>query len=490
MSARALMLQGTASDVGKSMLTAALCRIARRRGINVVPFKPQNMSNNAAACACGGEIGRAQALQARAAGLAPRTDMNPVLLKPQTDRAAQIVLQGRAIGSKEAAEYMASRDQLMGSVMESFARLAEAHDLIIVEGAGSPAEINLRDRDIANMGFARQVGAPVFLIGDVDRGGVIANIVGTKKVLGSADAGMICGFIINKFRGDPRLFDDGVVAIEQRTDWPCLGVVPWLAACAHLPAEDAVVLERPAQTNEGRLKIAAPMLSRIANFDDADPLKMEPRIDFRWIRPGEPIPRDTNVVILFGTKSTLGDLAFLRQQGWDHDIIAHARNGGRVFGVCGGYQMLGDVVSDPDGFDGDGGEAPGLGLLHVKTVMTSEKEVTPVEGMCAQNGDPVQGYEIHAGETTGPDTRRPIFQLGNRTDGARSVDGLIEGTNLHGAFASDAFRRYWLARAGIAAEENLQYESAVERALDDLADGVEASIDIDRMLEAAAPVTL
>ena len=490
MSARALMLQGTASDVGKSVLTAALCRIARRRGVNVAPFKPQNMSNNAAACADGGEIGRAQALQARAAGLAPITDMNPVLLKPQTDRAAQIVVQGRAVASKDAADYMASRDQLMGAVLKSFTRLAATHDLIIVEGAGSPAEINLRTRDIANMGFARRAGAPVILIGDIDRGGVIANIVGTKTVLDPGDAGVIRGFIINKFRGDPSLFDDGVAEIEGRTEWPCFGVVPWLAACAHLPAEDAVVLQRPARGREGRLKIAAPMLSRIANFDDADPLKMEHGVDFQWVQPGKAIPRDTDVIILFGTKSTLGDLAFLRQQGWDHDIIAHARNDGRVFGVCGGYQMLGQTISDPQGFDGDSGEALGLGLLDVNTVMTNIKTVTPVEGVCAQSGDAVQGYEIHAGETAGPDTYRPVFCFDKRSDGARSTDGLIEGTYVHGAFASDGFRRRWLARAGAAARENTQYESAVEHALDEIADGVAAALDIDRLFDVAAPVSL
>lgn len=490
MSARALMLQGTASDVGKSVLTAALCRIARRRGINVAPFKPQNMSNNAAACADGGEIGRAQALQARAAGLAPTTDMNPVLLKPQTDRTAQVVVQGRAVTASDAADYMATRDQLMDAVMESFARLAVAHDLILVEGAGSPAEINLRARDIANMGFARPAAAPVVLVGDIDRGGVIANMVGTKTVLDPGDADMIRGFIINKFRGDPNLFDDGIVEIEGRTGWPCFGVVPWLAACAHLPAEDAVVLERPATRRPGGLKIVAPMLSRIANFDDADPLKMEPGVDFQWIPPGETIPRDAEIIILFGTKSTLGDLAFLRRQGWDHDIIAHARSGGRVLGVCGGYQMLGKTIADPDGVDGAEGSASGLGLLDVETMMIKNKTVTPVDGACAQSGDPVQGYEIHSGETIGRDTCRPLFQLDNHADGARSADGLIEGTYIHGAFASDAFRRRWLARAGATAADNFHYENAVEQALDDLADGVEAVLDVDRLFDAAALVSL
>ncbi|MEM6586402.1 MAG: cobyric acid synthase, partial [Pseudomonadota bacterium] len=262
------MLQGTGSDVGKSVLTAALCRIARRRGLSVAPFKPQNMSNNAAVCPSGGEIGRAQALQAMACNLDPHTDMNPVLLKPQTDRTSQVVVHGKAVKAIEAADYIAQRDQLMGAVMESFDRLATKHDLILVEGAGSPAEINLRARDIANMGFARRAGVPVCLIGDIERGGVIASIVGTKTVITPEDAAMIGGFLVNKFRGDPRLFDDGVIEIETGTGWPCFGVIPWLPATARLPPEDAVVLSRVAKPEQGKLKIAAPMLSRIANFDD------------------------------------------------------------------------------------------------------------------------------------------------------------------------------------------------------------------------------
>ena len=485
MTAKALMLQGTGSDVGKSVLTAALCRIARRRGLSVAPFKPQNMSNNAAACPGGGEIGRAQALQARAAGLEPHTDFNPVLLKPETDRSAQIVVQGKALRNMDAASYMSGREQLMGAVMDSFGRLTAAHDLVIVEGAGSPAEINLRARDIANMGFACRAGVPVCLVGDIERGGVIASLVGTKSVLDETDAAMIRGFLVNKFRGDPRLFDSGVTEIERRTGWPCFGVIPWLSATSQLPAEDAVTLDRPSGSSGKGLRIAAPMLSRIANFDDADPLRLEPGIDFQWVPPGRAIPRDSDVVILFGTKSTLGDLAFLRAQGWDHDILAHARNGGRVLGICGGYQMLGKRILDPDGIDGMAGEAAGLGLLDVETHMTAGKRVTEADGISMPGGEAVSGYEIHAGFTTGPDTDRPMFMLGGQPDGARDADGRIEGTYLHGAFVQDNFRRGWIAHAGGQAAPTFSYSAAVDRALDALADGVEAVVDIDALFATA-----
>lgn len=479
------MLQGTGSDVGKSVLTAALCRIAKRRGLSVAPFKPQNMSNNAMACRDGGEIGRAQALQARAAGIEPNTDMNPVLLKPQTDRAAQIVVQGKALTTMEAADYMAKRDTLMDAVLESFSRLTEAYDLVFVEGAGSPAEVNLRARDIANMGFARRANVPVCLIGDIDKGGVIASVVGTQTVLAPEDAVMIKGFVINKFRGDPRLFDDGVKFIEERTKWPCLGVIPWLRATAKLPAEDAVVLQRPAASKAGQIKIAAPMLSRMANFDDADPLKLEPNVDFQWIPPGKPIPRDVDLIILFGTKSTIGDLAFLKAQNWHHDIIAHANTGGHVLGICGGYQMLGRAVHDPDGVDGVPGTAEGLNLLDVETVMSGPKQVAQVQATSIETGAPMEGYEIHIGDTSGPDCARPFSSIGARTDGASSSNGRIKGTYLHGAFANDAFRQSWLNRFGAPETAALNYEALVESALDELADGVERAVDIDALFELA-----
>ena len=485
----ALMIQGTGSDVGKSTVVAGLCRIARRRGLAVAPFKPQNMSNNAAACPGGGEIGRAQALQARAAGVVPTVDMNPVLLKPQSDRTSQVVVHGRAVSSLRAADYLAGRDRLLAPVIESFERLAAAFDLVIVEGAGSAAETNLRDRDIANMGFARRAGVPVCLLADIDRGGVIAAVAGTRAVLAPADAEMITSFVINKFRGEPSLFDNGVRAIERHTGWPCRGVIPWLDATRRLPAEDAVALDRPdgermdgAGRRRARVRIVAPRLSRIANFDDADPLRMEPAVDFRFVPPGSPLPRDADVVLLLGTKSTLGELEFLRSEGWHHDIIAHARAGGRVLGLCGGYQMLGRRVRDPEGVDGPAGEAPGLALLDVETVMGGEKSVRKVAGTCARSRAPLSGYEIHMGATIGPDTVRPFAHLPGGPDGAVSPDGRIEGSYVHGLFAGDEFRARWLAGMDPGAASGFAYEPAIDQALDDLADGLEAALDVDTML--------
>ena len=485
MTAKVLMLQGTGSDVGKSVLTAAFCRIVRRKGFTVAPFKPQNMSNNAAACATGGEIGRAQALQALACGLEPHIDMNPVLLKPETDRIAQVVVHGQALHALEAADYMANRHQLMGAVLEGFNRLTQNYDYVFVEGAGSPAEINLRAGDIANMGFARAAGIPVCLIGDINKGGVIASLVGTQSILDASDAAMIRGFLVNKFRGNLRLFDNGVTEIENRTGWPCFGVIPWVRAAAKLPEEDAVKMHRSSKNKEKGLKIAAPMLSRIANCDDADPLKLEPGVSFQWVPPGKPIPRDVDVIIVFGTKSTIGDLAFLRDQGWDHDIIAHARTNGQVLGICGGYQMLGNRISDPLGVDGKPGESEGLGLLDVDTVMNSKKRVAPVAGSCALTGKAIAGYEIHLGETVGEDTERPMLFINGKAEGARSRNGRIEGTYLHGAFNSDPFRRAWLKRAGAIVDSGVAYSAEVERALDGLADSVEAVVDIESLLRCA-----
>ena len=490
MTARALMLQGTGSDVGKSVLTAALVRIARRRGIAVAPFKPQNMSNNAAACPDGGEIGRAQALQAQAAGLPPRVDFNPVLLKPQSDRTSQVVVHGRAVSTRAAADYIRGRGALIEPVLESFRRLAEEFELIVVEGAGSPAETNLRRGDIANMGFARRAGVPVCLVADIERGGVIASLVGTQAVLDADDAAMVAGFIVNKFRGDPRLFDAGVEAIATHTGWRAFGVVPWLPAAARLPAEDAVGIAPAGRTDGGALRIAAPMLSRMANFDDADPLRQQRGVAFDWIPPGRPIPRDCDVVLLFGTKSTLGDLAYLREQGWDHDILAHARGGGRVLGICGGFQLLGRRIHDPAGIDGPGGSADGLGLLDVETTMLPKKTVRAVAGVCFESGASVSGYEIHAGETRGPDCERAVFEIGGRRDGAVSVNGRIAGTYLHGMFANDAFRDSWLRRAGAKSLQAYDYGASVEAALEALADHVEDAVDVDALLAAARPATL
>jgi adenosylcobyric acid synthase len=480
--ARALMIQGAGSDVGKSLIVAGLARLAVRRGLRVLPFKPQNMSNNAAVTVDGGEIGRAQALQAQAAGVAPHTDMNPVLLKPETDVGAQIVVQGRRVATLRAREYAAMKPALMKPVLESFVRLKDRADLVLVEGAGSAAEVNLRKADIANMGFARSAEVPVVLVGDIDRVGVIAQLVGTKAVLDPDDAAMVGGFIINKFRGDPSLFDDGYRLIESRTSWRGFGVLPYFSRAAELPAEDVMGLGEARK--KGKCKIAFLALSRIANFDDLDPLKLEGEIDLVMVRPGEAIPGDARLVILPGSKSTRGDLAFLRSQGWDIDLHAHYRRGGHVLGVCGGYQMLGKSVADPEGIEGSSGESPGLGLLDVKTVMTPQKTVTRVTASHAATGEPIEAYEIHIGLTEGEDRLRPFAILNGAGEGAVSRDGRVHGSYLHGLFTSDGFRKAFLARMDIPAT-NLHYRASVESTLDALADHIENHLDVEGLLAAA-----
>ena len=479
---RALMIQGAGSDVGKSLIVAGLARSLTRRGLRVLPFKPQNMSNNAAVTIDGGEIGRAQALQAQAAGVAPHTDMNPVLLKPETDIGAQIVVQGRRVATLRAREYAAMKPVLMKVVLESFARLKERADLVLVEGAGSAAEVNLRKADIANMGFARSADVPVVLVGDIDRGGVIAQLVGIKAVLDPEDVVMIRGFIINKFRGDPSLFDDGYHLIESRTCWRGFGVLPYFALAGELPAEDAMGLG--GARKPGKCRIAFLALSRIANFDDLDPLKLEPEIDLVMVRPGEAIPGDARLVILPGSKSTRGDLAFLRSQGWDIDLLAHHRRGGHVLGICGGYQMLGHIVADPEGIEGPPGETPGLGLLDVKTVMTPQKTVMRVTASHAATDEPIEAYEIHIGLTEGEDRARPFAILNGAPEGAVSTDGRVHGSYLHGVFASDSFRKAFLARMDIPAA-NLHYRARVESTLDALADHIEHHLDVEGLLAAA-----
>ncbi|WP_291696573.1 cobyric acid synthase, partial [Bradyrhizobium sp.] len=480
--ARALMFQGTGSSVGKSVLVAGLARACVRRGIRVLPFKPQNMSNNAAVTVDGGEIGRAQALQALAAGVEPHTDMNPVLLKPETDSGAQLIVQGKRTATLRARDYVALKPSLMPAVLESFGRLKARADLVLVEGAGSPAEVNLRNNDIANMGFARCADVPVMLVGDIERGGVIAQMVGIKAVIDPEDAAMIEGFIINKFRGDPSLFDDGYRLIAARTGWRGFGVLPWFARAGELPAEDALGLADARKP--GRRKVACLALSRIANFDDLDPLKLEPGIDLVMVRPGEAIPGDAALVILPGSKSTRGDLAFLRAQGWDIDLLAHARRGGEVLGLCGGYQMLGRSVADPEGIEGPAGEMPGLGLLDITTVMTVQKSLTRVEAVHARTSKPFSAYEIHIGHSEGRDTARPFAHVDGRPEGAVSVDGRVQGTYLHGLFASDGFRGAFLEGLGIAASE-ISYRANVESTLDALADHVEAYLDVEGLLALA-----
>jgi adenosylcobyric acid synthase len=479
--ARALMFQGTGSDVGKSLIVAGLARALADRGLTVRPFKPQNMSNNAAVTADGGEIGRAQALQARAARTPTSVHMNPVLLKPQSEIGAQIVVQGRVCGAAKAAAYQKLKPDLMPFVLESFARLRREADIVLVEGAGSASEVNLRKNDIANMGFARAAGVPVVLIGDIDRGGVIASLVGTKAVIEAEDAVLIRGFLVNKFRGDPALFADAMTDIAQMTGWEALGLVPFFPDARLLPAEDALALERaPAHKPGAKLKIAVPILPHIANFDDLDPLDAEPAVDLVRVRPGSAIPGDADLVILPGSKATIADLAALRAAGFAIDIAAHVRRSGRLLGLCGGYQMLGRTVADPDGIEGPAGTVDGLGLLDVETVVAGDKRLEPVEGEAA--GAPFRGYEMHMGVTTGPDCARPFARLADGSpEGAVSADGRVVGTYVHGLFGDDRQRSAWLTRLG-ASPTTIAHDALIEATLDRLAAHLCTHIDLDRLL--------
>jgi len=481
--ARVIMIQGAGSNVGKSMIVAGCLRALRNRGLDVRPFKPQNMSNNAAVTPEGGEIGRAQFVQARAAGVPAHTDMNPVLLKPESETGAQIILQGKKLDSRDARAYADSRSQFMSPVLESFGRLCDGADVVIVEGAGSPAEINLRDRDIANMGFAEAANTPVVLLGDIDRGGVIAQVVGTQAVLSPADATRIKGFAINKFRGDISLFDEGVTAIETRTGWPCLGVIPWFDNAWRLPAEDMLDLaSRPG----GPVKVAVPHLPRMANFDDLDPLSAEPDVTLEIIPRGRPLPGDAQLVLIPGSKSTIADLAVLRAQGWHIDLEAHVRRGGHVLGLCGGYQMLGREITDPEGVEGAPNKVNGLGLLDVSTVMHPQKHLTQTTATYMPTGARVDGYEIHLGRTDGPDCARPWLDVDGAPHGAASAGGRVRGCYLHGLLTSDALRKDYLTELG--GMSSVSYDAELDQVLDDLAAHIETHLDLNLLLDIAAKV--
>jgi adenosylcobyric acid synthase len=444
------------------------------------------MSNNAAVTIDGGEIGRAQALQARACGVPPSIHMNPVLLKPQSETGAQIIVQGRVAASSSARDYQSRKRDLLPPVLESFARMKAESDLVLVEGAGSASEINLRKNDIANMGFAHAADVPVVLIGDIERGGVIASLIGTKLVIGEEDAALIKGFIVNKMRGDPALFADGMSYIANSTGWFALGLVPFFSEVGCLPAEDALQLVRWARRENGaKLCVVVPMAPRISNFDDLDPLRFEPDIDFVPLRNGEALPASCGLIVMPGSKATIADLAFYRAQGWDIDIKAHWRRGGRVLGMCGGYQMLGRRVSDPDGVEGAPGSIEGLCLLDVETVLGGQKALRTVGGISLEDGMPFTGYEMHLGETSGPDAARPFARFDDgRYDGAVSEDGRITGTYIHGLFADDRQRASWLLRLGNI-KSNFCYEDEIERTLDALATHLERHIDADKLLSLA-----
>ncbi|MBS4076263.1 cobyric acid synthase [Ameyamaea chiangmaiensis] len=483
------MLQGTGSSVGKSTLVAGLARAFTRRGLTVRPFKPQNMSNNAAVTADGGEIGRAQALQALACRTVPVVDMNPVLLKPQSEVGAQLVVRGRARGTVRARDYQAIKPGLMPDVLSAFGTLCDQADLVLVEGAGSASEVNLRSGDIANMGFAQAADVDVVLVGDIDRGGVIASLVGTARVLDDADRARIKGFVVNRMRGDPTLFAEGMRLIARHTGWQPLGLVPHCAAVSALPAEDAADLcDQSAGPPGARdMVVVVPLMPMIANFDDLDPLRSEPGVSLRLVVAGEALPV-ADLVILPGSKSTIADLMFLREQGWDIDLAAHVRRGGHVLGICGGYQMLGTHIADPDGIEGPPGAVDGLGLLQVDTVLGGDKCLTTMTGTLWPDNVPVSGYEIHMGRTTGADTSRPFAWIEGRPEGAVAANGRVAGTYLHGVFGKGSARSSLLKRVGGVVCDGTDHDERVEAALDALADHLEAHVDLDALVALARPV--
>jgi adenosylcobyric acid synthase len=479
MSTKTLMIQGTTSDAGKSALVTGLCRVLRRRGVRVAPFKPQNMALNSAVTEDAGEIGRAQAVQAQAAGLSPHTDMNPVLLKPTTDQVAQVIIHGKALDHMDARTYHDFKALARQAVLESYARLCARYDVVLVEGAGSPAEINLRAGDIANMGFAEAVDAPVLLVACIDRGGVFAHLVGTLALLSDSERRRIKGMVINRFRGDYSLLAPGIEWLEAHTAKPVLGVLPYLTGL-HLEAEDSLVHD-PRVGAKDALRVIVPALPRISNHTDFDPLRLQARVDFRYIGPGQPIP-PADLIILPGSKNVRDDLAWLRTNGWEEAILRHLRYGGKLMGICGGFQMLGSQINDPLGLEGKAGSSLGLKLLDVTTTLERHKQLCNVRGQLTLQNAPVTGYEIHAGVTTGPALARPVAQLDNRCDGALSQDGQILGTYLHGLFESQAACDALLQWAGLPQPQTRDYAQLREAGIDRLADAVERYIDVQRLM--------
>jgi adenosylcobyric acid synthase len=474
------MIQGTTSDAGKSTLVTGLCRALRRRGVRVAPFKPQNMALNSAVTSDGGEIGRAQAVQAQACNLAPHTDMNPVLLKPNTDTGAQVIVRGKAIGNMDARGYHDYKQIARRVVLESFARLTFAYEAVIVEGAGSPAEINLRDNDIANMGFAEAVNCPVILIADIDRGGVFAHIVGTLALLGESERQRVAGFVINRFRGDIALLQSGLDWLERHTGKPVLGVLPYLHGL-HLEAEDALPRES-ATKQSATLRVIAPALPRISNHTDFDPLRLQAQVDFRFIGPGDDIP-PADLIVLPGSKSVRADLAWLRANGWDAAIRRHLRYGGKLIGICGGFQMLGSSIHDPHGIEGEAGSSDGFGLLDMETTLEREKQLHNVRGRLTFGDTEVTGYEIHAGVSTGPALARAAAQLDHGADGAIGEDGQVLGSYVHGLFESRSACDALLAWAGMSAPQTPDYHTLREAGIDRLADAIESHLDMNAVLQ-------
>ncbi len=481
MSSVTLMVQGTTSDAGKSTVVAGLCRVLKRRGVQVAPFKPQNMALNSAVTADGGEIGRAQAVQAQAAGLMPHTDMNPVLLKPNSDTGAQVIIHGRAISNMEAATYHDFKREAMQAVLASHGRLSQQYAVIVTEGAGSPAEINLRAGDIANMGFAEAVDCPVLLVADIDRGGVFAHLVGTLALLSESERARVRGFIINRFRGDIALLQDGLDWLEQHTGKPVLGVLPYLHGL-HLEAEDALPTQVRMRAGEDQLRIVIPALPHISNHTDFDPLRLHPQVALHLVAPDE-TPSPADLVILPGSKNVRSDLAWLRAQGWESYLHRHLRYGGKLLGICGGLQMLGRTIHDPKGIEGEPGSSTGLGYLELETTLREHKQLQNVQGTLAQSAAAVSGYEIHAGVSQGAAMQRPFAHLDDgRNDGAISEDGQVMATYLHGVFESPAACATLLAWAGVQAPQSVDYRALCERHIERLADALEEHLDMTTIL--------
>jgi adenosylcobyric acid synthase len=478
---KSLMVQGTTSDAGKSTLVAGLCRVLYRRGLRVAPFKPQNMALNSAVTADGGEIGRAQAVQAMACGLEPHSDMNPVLLKPNSDTSAQVILQGKVAFNLEAGAYHGYKPHAMRAVMDSWQRMAAQYECVLVEGAGSPAEINLRENDIANMGFAEAADCPVVLIADIDRGGVFAHLVGTLALLSASEQARIKGFVINRFRGDMGLLQPGLDWLMQHTGKPVLGVLPYLHGL-HIEAEDALPHSFAAPKASGALRVIAPVFPRISNHTDFDALRLHPQVDFSFIGPDSPIPA-CDLIILPGSKSVRDDLAWLRKQKWDAAIARHLRYGGKVLGICGGFQMLGKAVHDPDGLEGVGGSAVGLGLLDMETTLMPEKQLRRVHGELMLERAIIEGYEIHQGISRGASLAHPLVQMESGSDGAISEDGHVIGTYLHGLFDHPDACAALLRWAGLADAEVIDYRQHREGQLDRLAQAIETHLDMPHMLQ-------
>ena len=468
------MVQGTTSDAGKSTLVAGLCRVLYRSGVAVAPFKPQNMALNAAVTADGGEIGRAQAVQAMACGLQPHTDMNPVLLKPNSDTGCQVIIHGQVVGNQEASTYHDYKKTAMQAVLQSYQRLQQQYDCVVVEGAGSPAEINLRANDIANMGFAEAVDCPVILVADIDKGGVFAHLVGTLALLSESEQARVVGFVINKFRGDIALLRPGLDWLEQRTGKPVLGVLPYLHDL-HLEAEDAVARTNSKKTG-AQLTVVVPVLPHIANHTDFDALRLHPQVDLQFVRLSEPVPA-ADLIILPGSKNVRSDLAALREYGWEPVIARHLRYGGKVLGICGGFQMLGQQLHDPLALEGEAGSSAGLGWLEMETTLEAHKQLKQVSGKLVFADAELQGYEIHMGVSSGAALARPVHVIAGQAEGALSADGQVAGSYVHGLFDHPQACAAWLRWAGLSTQVAYDYTQLREQSLEQLAQSLRQHIN-------------